>query len=107
MGVDNGWIRFDQFRVPYDALLNRFASISDEGVYSSPIEKDSKRFAFMIGTLSSARIFIANVSNITAFGALQVATRYAASRRQFGGTLPSENKKEEIVESKLIDYPMH
>ena len=34
-GVDNGRLWFDQVRVPREALLNRFADVSEDGTYSS------------------------------------------------------------------------
>ena len=45
-GVDNGRIWFDQVRVPRKNLLNRFADVSPEGDYSSPITSDSRRFFY-------------------------------------------------------------
>src|SRR5690606_8437084 len=50
-GVDNGRIVFDRVRVPRDALLNRYADVSADGTYSSPIENPSRRFFTMLGTL--------------------------------------------------------
>lgn len=43
-GVDNGRIWFSQTRIPRDALLDRYASVSPDGVYSSPIPSVSSRF---------------------------------------------------------------
>src|SRR6185369_10702621 len=37
-GVDNGRIWFDHVRVPREALLDRCATVSEDGEYSSPIE---------------------------------------------------------------------
>lgn len=31
--VDNGWVVFEDYRVPYDCLLDRFASITEDGEY--------------------------------------------------------------------------
>ncbi len=50
-GVDNGRLWFDNLRVPREALLDRFASVSPEGGYTSPIENPNKRFFTMLGTL--------------------------------------------------------
>lgn len=43
-GVDNGRIWFDQVRVPLDSLLDRYASVSPSGEYSSAIPSVSTRF---------------------------------------------------------------
>ena len=83
-GVDNGRIRFDGVRVPREALLDRFAQVSADGDYHSPIPSPGRRFFTMLGTLVSGRISIAAASHAVTKKALTIATRYAAGRRQFG-----------------------
>ncbi|MDE2982553.1 MAG: acyl-CoA dehydrogenase family protein [Gemmatimonadota bacterium] len=83
-GVDNGRIRFDGVRVPRDALLDRFAQVSADGDYHSPIPSPGRRFFTMLGTLVSGRISIAAASHTVAKKALTIAIRYAAGRHQFG-----------------------
>ncbi|MDE2806339.1 MAG: acyl-CoA dehydrogenase family protein [Gemmatimonadota bacterium] len=83
-GVDNGRIRFDSVRVPRDALLDRFAQVSADGGYHSPIPSPGRRFFTMLGTLVSGRISIAAASHAVTKKALTIAIRYAAGRRQFG-----------------------
>src|SRR5204863_9209956 len=46
-GVDNGRIWFDHVRVPRENLLDRYATVSDDGVYHSDIESATKRFFSM------------------------------------------------------------
>ena len=98
-GVDNGRIWFDNLRVPRFNLLNRFGDIDDNGKYSSPIEKDSKRFFTMLGTLVGGRMCVPRAGLSAAKTALTIATRYALQRRQFG----EEGKEERLI----IDYPTH
>ena len=83
-GVDNGRLWFDGARVPRTALLNRYASVSPEGVYSSPIPSAGKRFFVMLGTLVGGRIAVGCGANSAAKAGLVVAVRYGARRRQFG-----------------------
>ena len=83
-GVDNGRIWFDDVRVPRDALLDRFAQVSPEGEYASPIPSPGRRFFTMLGTLVAGRISIAAASQAVAKKALVIAVRYAAGRHQFG-----------------------
>ncbi len=83
-GVDNGRIRFDGVRVPRDALLDRFAQVSPEGEYHSPIPSPGRRFFTMLGTLIAGRISIAAASQAVAKKALVIAVRYTSERRQFG-----------------------
>ena len=98
-GVDNGRIWFDNVRVPRTALLDRFASIDDDGDYVSDIPNPDRRFFTMIGTLVGGRIGVGAAAVNVAKSALTIAIRYAHRRRQFG---PSPE-----AESLLIDYPIH
>lgn len=52
-GVDNGQIWFDHVKVPRDALLDKYASVSAEGVYTSSIESVSQRFGMTVGGLTT------------------------------------------------------
>ena len=83
-GVDNGRLRFDRVRIPRDNLLDRFASVSESGAYTSPIASEGRRFFTMLGTLVAGRVSIAAASVSTAKTALAIAVRYASRRRQFG-----------------------
>ncbi|WP_459984342.1 acyl-CoA dehydrogenase family protein [Nocardioides sp. AN3] len=99
-GVDNGRLWFDGVRVPREALLNRFADVSPEGVYSSPIESQSRRFFTMLGTLVQGRVSVGGAAITTAKVALAIAVTYAGRRRQFEATDPES-------EQLLLDYGMH
>ncbi|MFD6250346.1 acyl-CoA dehydrogenase family protein, partial [Streptomyces roseolus] len=57
-GVDNGRIRFHGVRVPREALLNRFADVTPEGAYVSPIDNPDRRFFTMLGTLVQGRVCV-------------------------------------------------
>lgn len=61
-GMDNGWMKFNEFRVPRDALLDRFGSVSKEGVYSSPFKNPAKRFAMSVSCLSGGRVIISRIA---------------------------------------------
>ena len=52
-GVDNGQIWFDHVKVPRDALLDRYASVSAEGEYSSSIKSVAQRFGMTVGGLTT------------------------------------------------------
>jgi acyl-CoA oxidase len=83
-GVDNGRIAFNSVRIPRDNLLNRFADVSADGKYSSPIPSPSRRFFTMLGTLVAGRLSIAAASCSSAKLGLAICTQYASRRRQFG-----------------------
>ena len=97
-GVDNGWIKFENYRIPRESLLNRFADVCEKGNYSSSIADEGKRFANSISSLSGGRVAICRMTAELSLQSLSIATRYGAVRRQFG---PGD---EEVL---LLDYPLH
>jgi acyl-CoA oxidase len=99
-GVDNGRLWFDGVRVPRANLLNRFADVSEDGIYESSIDNPHKRFFTMLGTLVQGRVCVGGAGINAAKVALTIATRYAVRRRQFNATSP---ESEEL----LLDYGLH
>ncbi|WP_055601571.1 acyl-CoA dehydrogenase family protein [Streptomyces aureus] len=99
-GVDNGRIWFDDVRVPREALLNRFADVSPEGVYESSIDNPHRRFFTMLGTLVQGRVSVGGAGISVSKVALAVATKYAMRRRQFEAAPDTE-------EQVLLDYGLH
>lgn len=83
-GVDNGRLWFDQVAIPRENLLDRFATVSPDGTYSSPIPSLSKRFFTMLSTLVGGRISVASAALSAAKSGLTIAIRYNDRRRQFG-----------------------
>jgi acyl-CoA oxidase len=82
-GVDNGRLAFDGVRVPRENLLDRYGSVSEDGVYSSPIENPNRRFFTMVGTLVQGRISVSGAAVSGGKSALAIAIRYGEARRQF------------------------
>ncbi|KHL19368.1 acyl-CoA oxidase [Mumia flava] len=99
-GVDNGRIVFDHVRVPRDNLLDQYASVAQDGTYSSPIENPNRRFFTMLGTLIRGRVSIAGASGAASRLALAIAGRYALTRRQFD----APGHAEEVT---IADYLTH
>ncbi|CAN5823765.1 hypothetical protein BH23ACT5_BH23ACT5_01040 [soil metagenome] len=98
-GVDNGRLSFDHVEVPPEALLDRFATVSEDGDYESEISSPDRRFFTTLGTLVGGRLSVAAAAVATAETALSIAVRYAFRRRQF----PREDGSDML----LIDYPAH
>ena len=99
-GVDNGRIRFDQVRVPRDALLDRFARVTEDGAYESEIENPNRRFFTMLGTLVQGRVCVGAAGISASKVALTIAVEYALRRRQFEAADAGE-------EQLLLDYGLH
>ena len=98
-GVDNGKIHFDHVSVPYDNLLDRFASVSTDGKFESPIASDNRRFFTMLGTLVGGRIGIPRSGLSASKSGLTIAIRYGDKRLQFG--------PEEGAEVPILNYRTH
>jgi acyl-CoA oxidase len=99
-GVDNGRISFEAVRVPRDALLDRYAEVTDDGEYRSSIESSNRRFFTMLGTLIQGRISVGGAALSATKSALAIAVRHALRRRQFG---PPDSTEEAL----LLDYRAH
>lgn len=98
-GVDNGRLWFDHVRIPRDNMLDRFATVDEDGTYSSPIPSAGKRFFTMLGTLVGGRISVARAGLSAAKSGLTIAIRYGNRRRQFG---PKDQ-----AEVPILDYRTH
>jgi acyl-CoA oxidase len=98
-GVDNGRIWFDGVRIPRENLLNRYAEVSETGVYSSEIDNPDRRFFTMLGTLVQGRVCVGGAGIYASKVALSIAVKYALGRRQFG----NPGGGEEL----LLDYGLH
>ena len=79
--------------------MDKFGSVSADGVYSSPIKNATNRFAAMIGALIGGRVSLTGTSLEVAKLGLTIAIRYAAERTQFGPP-----KQAEIP---IMDYLSH
>jgi acyl-CoA oxidase len=99
-GVDNGRIWFEGVRVPRENLLDRYAQVSPEGEYRSPIENENRRFFTMLGTLIQGRISVGGAAISATKLAQTIAIRHALRRRQFG---PPDSD----LEVPLLDYRVH
>src|SRR4051812_38514562 len=99
-GVDNGRLSFHGVRVDRDALLDRYAQVTPEGEYRSPIENRNRRFFTMLGTLVQGRVSVGGAAISATKSALAIAVRHGARRRQFG---PPDSEEE----LPLLDFRVH
>ncbi|XP_034669727.1 peroxisomal acyl-coenzyme A oxidase 3 isoform X2 [Drosophila subobscura] len=83
-GIDNGFVSFNQYRIPKDNLLSKTGDIDAQGNYNSPIKDERKRLGASLGALSQGRVNITAITYVALSKAVSIATRYGASRRQFG-----------------------
>lgn len=98
-GVDNGVIYFDQVIIPKENMLDKFASVNEQGEFESPISSDNRRFFVMLGTLVGGRIGIPRSALSASKTGLTIAIRYGEKRKQFG--------PEGGEEVPILNYRMH
>ncbi|MBS0629858.1 MAG: acyl-CoA dehydrogenase family protein [Verrucomicrobia bacterium] len=77
-GIDNGWVRFNQVRIPRTNMLMKWAQVSAEGKYTKS-EFPQLAYGAVIGT----RVLIAK--NVTYFMkmAITIASRFSIVRDQY------------------------
>lgn len=56
--LDNGFIMFNNYRIPKRFLLARTGDITDDGQFMSPIKNNKKRIGASFGALSGGRVDI-------------------------------------------------
>lgn len=100
-GLDNGFLQFNNYRIPQENLLNKIADVTPDGQYVSSVEDKVKRFNTIISPLVRGRIIIAQHGVMTQFVSLAIALRYSICRRQFGYGEGPENP---VIEYQLQQY---
>ena len=94
--MDNGYLSFNQYRIPRENILSRFVSVDKEGDLDI---KGNPRIIYQI--MVKTRLNISAQSGANLIQAGQIAIRYAICRRQF------KNQKGVEKERKLLDYQTH
>jgi acyl-CoA oxidase len=79
-GVDNGFMLFNQVRIPKDNLLNRFSNVTEAGEFQTLIENPDHRFGMQLGALGTGRILVLLSSASFLETCLRIAVRFAAMR---------------------------
>lgn len=100
-GLDNGFVAFNQVRIPRENLMDRTGSVSREGKYITPFKDPSKRFGAALGALSGGRVGITDMCTTNIKSAVTIAIRYSAARRQFG---PSKEEEIPVLEYQLQQW---
>ncbi|XP_034471540.1 peroxisomal acyl-coenzyme A oxidase 3 isoform X2 [Drosophila innubila] len=96
-GIDNGFVMFNNYRIPKANLLSKTGDIDAQGNYNTTIKDERKRLGASLGALSAGRVNITAITYVALSKAVSIATRYSASRRQFG---PTDSK----LEWPVIEY---
>eukprot|EP01114_Cavostelium_apophysatum_P017702 TRINITY_DN5320_c0_g1_i2.p1 TRINITY_DN5320_c0_g1~~TRINITY_DN5320_c0_g1_i2.p1 ORF type:complete len:414 (-),score=57.19 TRINITY_DN5320_c0_g1_i2:13-1254(-) len=103
-GLDNGWIRFDHYRIPRDNMLMRWASVSPQGEYTAP---PIPQLAY--GALLGGRVAVSMNAGSVIKQALTIAVRYAAVRVHHNRTqlLYYQTHQQRLMPLLAFAYALH
>ncbi|CAH0554701.1 unnamed protein product [Brassicogethes aeneus] len=103
-GIDNGFILFNNYRIPRENLLNKTADVTPEGDYESSFSDPGRILGAALENLSTGRVGIMQESSNNLICAVTIALRYAAIRKQFAPNGDGSLNKNELP---LIEYQLH
>lgn len=96
--MDNGYMLFNNFRVPHSALLAKYSGVdSVAGTYIKP-----ENPAVVYGSLTFVRAQIIMHARLVLARAVTIAVRYLSIRRQFKDRDADSPKAEEVA---VLNYP--
>ncbi|KAK6637956.1 hypothetical protein RUM44_008379 [Polyplax serrata] len=99
-GVDNGFVMFNNYRIPRSNLLSRISQVNREGKYISKFKDPNKQRGASLGALSGGRSMIMCISVAYFTVSLTIAVRYSAVRKQFG----TETEELPVIEYQLQQW---
>jgi acyl-CoA oxidase len=96
--MDNGYMLFNNYKVPHSALLSRYSGVdSEHGTYIKP-----ENAAVVYGSLTFVRAQIVMHARLVLARAVTIATRYLSIRRQFADR---DSKDPNAAEVAVLNYP--
>ena len=96
--MDNGYLLFNNFRVPHGALLSKYSGVdSEHGTYIKP-----ENTALVYGSMTFVRAQIIMHARLILARATTVAVRYLSVRRQFADR---DAKSPSAPEVAVLNYP--
>ncbi|KAG0198288.1 acyl-coenzyme A oxidase [Mortierella sp. GBA30] len=99
--IDNGFVRFDNYRIPRENMLMRFAKVTRDGQYIKP---PHSKLAY--GSMVLLRSHMVRGAALTLARATTIATRYTTVRRQFHVPTSRKDSVNPTLETQVINYPM-
>lgn len=94
--MDNGYMLFDHFRIPREALLAKYSNVDEHGNYTKP-----QNPAVVYGSMTYARAYIIGQARLVLARAVTVAVRYTLIRRQFSDR---DSLQTNAPEEAVLDY---
>jgi acyl-CoA oxidase len=83
-GVDNAQLKYKNVRIPRENMMNRYADVTEDGVFKSDVKNISGRFFKVTERLLSGRICISSIALGPTKACLYIAVKYAQKRKSIG-----------------------
>ncbi|KAI9259370.1 acyl-CoA dehydrogenase/oxidase [Sporodiniella umbellata] len=96
-GVDNGFVLFDQVRIPRENMLMRFSQVNRQGDYQAPVHSK-----LSYGSMVKIRVDVVLDAVDKLAKAVTIGVRYCTVRRQFGGQEERQVISYSSVQHRLI-----
>lgn len=100
--VDNGFILFRKYRVPYCSLLDRFSEVNEQGHFKSSIKNKEKRFGTMMAGLIRGRLSVISSSEISIRASLCICYRFLSQMQSPQEGLNLRKLDDQLSYSKII-----
>ncbi|KAF9180972.1 acyl-coenzyme A oxidase [Haplosporangium sp. Z 767] len=100
--MENGFARFNKYRIPRENMLMRFSKVSREGIFTKP-----PHAKLSYGSMVLLRSVLIRQMALYLSRATTIATRYLTVRRQFNN--PTNRNDADLnpgLETQVINYPM-
>ena len=85
--IDNGFVRFNHFRIPRQNMLQRYSQVSATGVFTQP-----KHEKLSYGSMVTLRVAVVGQQTWNLTRAVTIAVRYTSVRRQFSSNGGNEDQ---------------
>lgn len=95
--TDNGFLKFNNLRVPLDSMLAKYAQVTPDGEFSMA---DSRTMKLAYGNMLFLRVFFFYLTSLSLARLSTIAIRYAIVRRQFKSQQTGEERQ-------ILDYQTH
>jgi acyl-CoA oxidase len=95
--IDNGYARFNKVRIPRQNMLQRYAQVSSEGIYTH-----AKQERMSYGSMVTLRVAVVNNEAWNLARALTIAVRYTNVRRQFSAN--GGKKEDQVITYSSVKY---
>ena len=100
--ADNGYLKFDNYRIDKKYMLSRFVKINDNGDYEV-LDPNSLKLLYL--SLMHARVMIISDAWFCLAAALTISIRYSFSRKQFSD-VDKPNTENQILDYQIQQYKL-